>query len=199
MQILTEQDYSNAANLMKVDVPTVKAVGFVESSGNGFLADGRPVILFESAVFSRLTNHKYDESDPAISTRGWVDNYGDAGVHQWDRLAQAIGVLPAVNHLVVNAAPALESCSWGAFQIMGFNYAVSGYPDVMAFVRQMRVAYHQLESFTYICITNGWDLFLRRHDWLGFALRYNGAMERRNDYDQRLAAAYNAYSEGKEP
>src|SRR2546429_4905849 len=79
----------------------------VETSGCGYLPDRRPKILFERHVFSRLTNHRFDEDDPDISQRS-VGGYGPPGAHQHDRLNAAI-------QLDRNAA--LQSASWGLGQI----------------------------------------------------------------------------------
>ena len=44
--MLNEDDYKEAAELLRCDIPAIKAVAEVESSGAGFLCDGRPKILF---------------------------------------------------------------------------------------------------------------------------------------------------------
>jgi len=50
---ISGDDYSRAADLLGVDVATIRAVCDVETSGSGFLPDGRPKILFEGHVFWR--------------------------------------------------------------------------------------------------------------------------------------------------
>ena len=49
--MLRESDLIAAADRLDVPLASIKAVNEVESSGRGFLADGRPVILFERHVF----------------------------------------------------------------------------------------------------------------------------------------------------
>ena len=44
-----------------------KPVIRIESAGAGFGADGRPLILFEPTVFSRLTGGRFDASNPLVS------------------------------------------------------------------------------------------------------------------------------------
>jgi hypothetical protein len=56
------------------------------------------------------------------------DVYGPGGEAQYRRLVKAYAL---------DASAALQSCSWGKFQIMGFNYQAAGYPDVFAFMRAM--------------------------------------------------------------
>jgi len=46
-KLLSEKDLVNFANEYYIELAAVKAVNALESSGKGFLADGRPKILFE--------------------------------------------------------------------------------------------------------------------------------------------------------
>jgi hypothetical protein len=48
---LNDNDLQEAAQLFNCDVPAIKAVAEVESSGDGFLSDGRVKILFEGLKF----------------------------------------------------------------------------------------------------------------------------------------------------
>lgn len=56
------------------------------------------------------------------------DVYGTPGFVQYKRLAKAYQL---------DKEAALKSCSWGKFQIMGFNYQAAGYKDVFSFVKAM--------------------------------------------------------------
>lgn len=56
------------------------------------------------------------------------DIYGSSGLPQYKRLVKAY----QLDKLV-----ALQACSWGKFQIMGFNYKSSGYSNVFEFVKAM--------------------------------------------------------------
>ena len=56
------------------------------------------------------------------------DVYGPPGLSQYKRLTKAYQL---------DKSAALQSCSWGKFQIMGFNYKNAGYPDVFSFVKGM--------------------------------------------------------------
>jgi hypothetical protein len=124
---LTEQDFQRAAERLQCDVPAIKAVAFVESRGDGFYSDGFPVILFERHIFRKLTQGRYNKSHPEIS--GPAGNYGKAGQHQRDKFNEAFGLNPDA---------AMKSCSWGKFQIMGFNHEACGFSTVGAFVDELR-------------------------------------------------------------
>ena len=51
---LTENDFQRVADLLGIEVAVVKAVQAVETGGcGGFVAPGRPMILFEGHIFWR--------------------------------------------------------------------------------------------------------------------------------------------------
>src|ERR1700720_679179 len=94
------------------------AVCDVESAGGGFLPDQRPKILYEAHIFGRLTDHQFDGTHPNISAPSWNRTlYGAPGAHQYDRLAEAIAL---------DRGAALQSASWGMFQILGLNHRFVG-------------------------------------------------------------------------
>lgn len=180
---LLASDVKDAALRLACEPAAVWAVTDVESSGGGFLPDKRPKILYEAHVFGRLTGHKFDKSHPAISAPHWDRAlYGAPGAHQYERLAEAIRL---------DRAAALESASWGMFQVLGLNHGQCGYATVGAFVSAMAQSEaKQLLAFCEFCRHGGLDRFLRSKDWVRFALGYNGPGERSNHYDERLKAAY---------
>ncbi len=177
---LTDADIAAAAQQLRIPVAAIRAVDHVESRGHGFLPDGRPTILFERHIFSRLSGHRFDGSHPAISNQ-MAGGYGAAGAHQYDRLAEAI---------TLDRTAALNSASWGRFQIMGFNAGVCGWRDVETFVASMMESEAQhLTAFIGFCRTNHLLQFLATHDWASFAKGYNGAGNVA-EYAAKLAAAY---------
>lgn len=192
---LTPEDFNRAAQRLRCDIAAVKAVAAVESRGAGFLPDGQPVILFERHIFHRLTkgvwtnfrdlntgyNPYRDISNP---TRG---GYGAAGQHQHDRLARAVAL---------DREAALQSASWGMFQIMGFNWQACNYPSLQAFINAMyRSEGDHLDAFVEFNISQGLDVYLREHRWSSYARRYNGTAYARNNYHTKLAAAYKRFKE----
>lgn len=179
---LTDADIAAAANEIGVDAALIPAVAEVESAGAGFLPDRRPKILFEAHVFGQRTGHRWDRAYPNISAPSWDRSlYGAAGAHQYDRLAEAIAL---------DRKAALQSASWGRFQIMGFNAERCGFADVESFVAAMREseAAH-LEAFIAFCRANDLLRYLVVHDWRAFARGYNGPGQVEH-YSGLLAAAY---------
>lgn len=183
-QLLTEKDYQAAAAALNVSVPAIKAVAEVESNGAGFLPDGRPKILFERHIFrKRLQAKGIDTSKvPSGICSATAGGYlGGADEH--DRLEMAVKY---------DRAAALESCSWGSFQIMGYHWTTLGYPSLQAFVNAMyKDAAGQLDAFVrFIKADSRLVRALQRRDWTTFASVYNGPSYAKNAYDTKMAQAF---------
>lgn len=184
---VTDAMWKQLATRLQVELPALKAIAEVESSGTGFLSapDRRPKILFEGHVFHRLTAGRYSATHPNISYPKWDKRqYSGSLAGEWKRLDKAAALDPDA---------AMQSASWGAFQIMGFNYALCGSDTVGRFVEcQAGGADGQLESFANLLSRPGSPLIqpLRRKDWAKFASLYNGPGYRQNRYDEKMAAAY---------
>ena len=192
---LVDADYEAAAKLLKCDVAAIKAVAEVESSGDGFLTDGRVKILFEGHQFYKFTKGAYAVSHPTICYRKWTKQFYTKGPNADVRGAGELTRLAEAMSLNSNAA--LMSASYGKFQIMGFNFGVSGFVTVDDFYNAMQVseAEHLMAFCNYIK-GNSIDDELRSHNWAGFAFRYNGAEYKKNQYDTKLAKAHKKYASG---
>lgn len=176
---LADADYARAAISLGCSVAAVRAVALVESKG-GFLPDKRPKILFERHIFHRQTGGRFSTARPMISNPSPGGYRG--GAAEYERLAEAIAC---------DRTAALKSASWGAFQIMGFNHQLAGFPDVAAFVRAMvsGEAAHLSAFVSFVKKSSLADELVRR-DWAAFARGYNGPDYRINRYDEKLAEAY---------
>lgn len=132
---ITEQDYQSAAELLKCSVNAIKAVASVESRGNGFLPDGRCVILYEPFVFGRETKGRfvnaYYKQYPLCLTGKWDRKKAmyAGGVTEYEKLNTA---------KILDEYSALKSCSYGKFQVMGFNYKTVGYDNIHDFYNAMQ-------------------------------------------------------------
>lgn len=178
---LKGDDLAYAAKTLGCDVAAIKAVSAVEAPHGGFIADGRPTILFESHAFYSNTQGRFGEIN-GISSPSWVHDYGPGGSHQYDRLDRA---------LQMDKEAALKSCSWGKYQIMGSNFAAAGYDSVDAFVADMCESEgYQLDAFVAFVQNNQgmWDA-LKAHNWQTFARLYNGPGQV-EEYAGRIADAY---------
>jgi hypothetical protein len=190
--MLSRDQYQTEANLLGCETEAIMAVGSVESNGHGFQTNGEPKILFEGHIFWRQLLKA--GINPAAIQKGNEDilypvwNLATVrplyNMDQYQRLNKA---------KAINPEAALKSASWGAFQIMGFNYAACGYASVEDFVAAQNDEFSQLQCFSAYIKNNHLNVNLEHLDWAGFALAYNGKGYQANHYDTKLKAAYDQY------
>jgi len=186
---LSESGLTQALDLLKLGAPELWAVLAVETHGCGFLTDRRPLILFERHIFRKETNGAFDQTHPGISAPAAGGYFG--GPAEYGRLDEAIAL---------NSHAALESASWGIGQIMGFNCKLAGFDSVEKMVAEMvETEDAQLSGMANFVQSKGLHVPLGKHDWAGFARRYNGLDFAKNQYDVRLAASFQLYSSGMLP
>jgi hypothetical protein len=189
MLTISNEQWQALAERLGVELPALKAVAEVESAGSGFLSDGRPKILFEGHVFSRLSKRAFDAGHPTLSHKKWTRKHYLGGVAEWTRLEAA----RALDFEAANAAT-----SWGAFQIMGFNHRACGFMSLSAFVQAMgRDAGAQLDAFATFIARDPYLVALRALDWARFARAYNGPGYAQNQYDSKLALAYAQHAQAE--
>jgi peptidoglycan hydrolase-like protein with peptidoglycan-binding domain len=200
-QLLKHADLVNAALRLNVSLASLYAVNEVESNGLGFLANGKPVILFERHIMYRQLATPRLETDDA------------------DELQRHADQLAALNPALINKTPggyaggtaehqrlstarllddtaALESTSWGVFQIMGLHWPRLGYPNVQTFATAMHTnEMLQLEAFVRFIETDpALHKALKLRRWADFAKQYNGPNYQRNAYDSKLQRAFERHA-----
>lgn len=201
-QLLRNNDLVKAAERLDVPLASIYAVNEVESNGKGFLDNGRPVTLFERHIMHRLlATPRHDGDDPAELKRQ-ADQLATAnpalvnpkpggyvgGTAEHQRLAMA---------RLIDDTAALESASWGAFQIMGFHWKRLGYSSVQDFVAAMSAGEsQQFDAFTRFIETDpALHKALKARKWAEFAKLYNGPNYQRNLYDIKLQRAYERHAD----
>jgi hypothetical protein len=179
---LKRADFEEIAGRLGCEWEAAAAVAEVESGPlGGFASDGRPVILFERHLFSRKTNSRFDASHPNVSNRT-PGGYPRTQAERWDQLTLAYSLDPEA---------ALQSASYGRFQVLGQNYPNLGMANAHDYVAKLaRSEKDQLEAFEGFVRANGLADELQRKDWAGFASRYNGPGYATNQYDTKMADAY---------
>ncbi|PTB19540.1 peptidoglycan-binding protein [Trinickia symbiotica] len=188
---LSVADLERAAQTLDVPIACVRAVNEVESSGMGFLHDGRPIILFERHIFwKRLKARGVDPAPLAAKNRNILSQTPggyQSGAAEYTRLAAAE---------LIDVAAAWESASWGAFQVMGYRWERLGYASVDDFVARMEASEaDQLDAFVrYVKADAALTAALRARKWAAFAKGYNGPKYAAKLYDVKLERAYARYA-----
>jgi len=192
-KITIAQIQQQAAEL-GIEPAALQAIHEVECRGSGFNADNTPVILFERHVmrqrliagklFSIAEKMEVKQPNLCSKTSGGYGLYSA----QHGRLAAA-----AEYH----RESALESCSWGIGQVMGYHWKSLGYESLQAFVNAMyKDEASQLDAMCRYIKVNGLINALKNKDWKAFARGYNGPAFAKNSYDMKLANAYKKFAEG---
>ena len=192
MKILTNEQVKDLANKHGIEYACLKAVVEVEASGKGFIGD-LPKILYEPHIMYRLLTKKnyitirnnLMKAHPNLCYPRWgTYKYGAESI-QHSRLEIASQY---------NRDTALESCSWGLGQVMGYHWKSLGYESLQAFINDMYESEaKQLEAMIRFIKVNGLLLALKNKDWVKFARGYNGAGYAKNKYHIKLANAYAKY------
>ncbi|MGP5661684.1 N-acetylmuramidase family protein [Psychrobacter celer] len=186
---ITLDEIRSAAIELGVETAVLLAVHDVECPDSGFNDDGSPVILFEPHVFWRELGNVYYYT----KREQMRDLFPDICYPTWQK--SAYNVRPSHQKLYVASVlhweAAHSSCSWGLGQVMGNNWEDLGYASLKAFVDAMHESEaKQLDAMCRFIKVNNLVDELQRHDWSGFARRYNGSGYRKNRYDEKLEAAY---------
>lgn len=196
--MISEQQFKEAAGIIGCDTAAIKAVYEVETAGRGYLSDGRVKILFEGHRFWKnlekaganpklFIDENYFYSD--VLYKDWDSDKYKGGEAEWARMSKAIEVCTKLN---VSPIIALDSASYGCFQILGENCKLCGY----ATSQEMLAAFNndgeaeQLNAFCRFVIAVKLDDELRLKNWAKFAQGYNGSRYRENMYDAKLNKAY---------
>ncbi|WP_025808317.1 N-acetylmuramidase domain-containing protein [Pseudomonas chlororaphis] len=189
-KLLKHADLMKASDRLAVPVAAIYALNEVESKGRGFLDNGKPVILFERHVMYRRLQEPHAGElarlNPALVNPKPGGYIGGTAEHQRLALARQL-----------DDTAALESASWGAFQIMGYHWERLGYASVQDFVDHMaRGEPEQLEAFVRFIETDpNLHKALKAQKWAKVAELYNGADYKRNLYDVKLKRAFERHQD----
>lgn len=201
--LLRNATLTTGAERLGVELATILAVNEVESLGAGFLDNGKPKILYERHIMYRQLARPRSPEDDIIALRAHADDLAASqpnlvnaraggyagGTAEHQRLAHA---------RLIDDTCALESASWGAFQIMGFHAVRLGYSSVQDFAACMaKDENEQFEAFVRFLEADPALLkALKAKKWAVFAKRYNGPDYQRNLYDIKLERAYERHATG---
>lgn len=183
---LTLADKIAAAERLGVTIKHINMLLKVESGGKSFDDKGRPIILYEPHIFHRRTGGKWSPSNFSYAKWG-MRPYPGSFDGRWAQMAEA------AKH---NRSAALESASWGLFQVMGFHWKALGYASADVFAEAMTSGEPaQLDAMVRFITVNGLKGALQAcragdpDSCRAFAKGYNGAGYAANDYHTKLARA----------
>lgn len=187
---ITQEDYVAAAKRLNVPVGHIKMIRNVESNGTSFDNSGRPIILPEPHIFYKLTGGRFgitDFSYPKWGQRPYPKSY-DA---RWEQLADMAEK---------DEAAALQSASWGLFQVMGFHWQICEYASPQAFAEGMAADEdNHLEACIAFIDAEDLEDELRAckagdpNSCKAFARGYNGAGYAKHNYHGRMAQDLRKY------
>lgn len=187
-------DYKKASQDLGVEEAAVKAVASVESSGTGFIRDVSgnmvPKILFERHImfrrlrdFTPIKSKEMAAKYPDIVNEKSGGYKGGLGEHE--RLQKAV---------LIDRNTALESASWGEFQIMGYHWKALGLSSVQELVNKAYTEQGQLDLFVRFIKANPLiHKALKEKNWANFARGYNGPSYVINSYDTKMKEAYERF------
>jgi hypothetical protein len=201
-KLLKNTDLVSAAKRLDVPLASVYAVNEVESLGKGFLDNCKPAILFERHIMYRKLATPRHEGDDPVELQRHADQLAATnpalvntkpggyagGTVEHQRLSSA---------RLIDDTAALESTSWGAFQIMGFHWQRLGYTSVQDFVTAMSTDESmQFNAFVRFIETDPvLHKALKARKWAVFAKLYNGSDFKRNLYDIKLQRAFERHAD----
>ncbi len=207
-EAITEKLWSDTAEGLKCETAVLKAIADVESKEAAFVlvnkAGGlwRPNILYERHYFSQLTSGRHDH-DPDISWPKPFRSRSRLGHQDKDMPSGSVGevdiygsrsYLRLIKAYRLDADAALQSCSWGKFQVTGREYATCRMPTPAAFIELLCTSeVKQIEMLaTFIRHKADGKLWkaVKAKDWDKIALYYNGAQYKIFSYHTKLRTAY---------
>lgn len=191
--MLTDHDYQIAADRLGCHVAAIKAFASVESAGGGYLSDGRPKVQYEPHVMYRQVRNKFGEE----KAEEFADKYPDlvsrkaGGYHSLVKEHEDMGRAADL----IDRDCALQSASWGAFQIMGYHWERLGYTRLQSFINAMyRSEVDQLDCFVrFIKADQRLHNAIQKLDWATAARIYNGPNYARFNYDKKMQEAFERF------
>lgn len=184
---LTNQDFSQVAAELQVEVAAIKAVVVIEAGKQmeGFWGPGAPVINCDKSLWNTVAKKVVSRAKAPVNSTippGLKHAYARKA---WQKLVNA-------RKICIDQA---NLCTfWGMFQIGGFNYKLCGCTSIQEFVKLMSDSeLEQLELFAALITNTGQVKHLRAKDWAAFARAYNGPSYAKKGYHTRMAAAYKRF------
>lgn len=179
------------AKNLAIDYFVLLAVTKVEANSKGFIADGKPTVLFERHIFYKRLKKQGLDADRLSTQYPTLINKVAGGYLGGQRENYRLQMAKQINE-----SCAIESASFGLFQIMGFHWQSLGYLSPQQFELSMSESeLNQTEAFIrFISLpgNNKMITALQQYDFATFARLYNGPAYKKNRYDEKIKAEYDS-------
>jgi hypothetical protein len=188
---IEQSEIDQIANDLGVEPAAFRAVIAVEAAGSGFDKAGRPKALFERHHF-----YKHLKDTPGLLANAEAAGlaYPKWGTKPYPKGSDAV-YAEIIRACAIEEEAALLSTSWGLGQIMGSNYKLAECASVHEMVSEAcESEAGQLRQMASFIKKAGLLDELIAKNWAGFAKGYNGPQYAKNQYDQKLAAAYTKFA-----
>ncbi len=194
--IVTPNDiYEKEAKRLGIDLAMIQAIAKQESKRNSFYSEGQATILFERHKMweylekdlnkTKKQLEDLQKEDPSIVNL-YSGGYGKYS-EQYAKLEKA---------KKIDYATAVKACSWGKFQVMGFNYDVAfSSPQAL----ESAVNLCEVQQFYlfvgYLENTGGMITAMKNKKWEVIAAKYNGGKwrEKNPNYATNIEKFYNEF------
>lgn len=194
---ISDNDYETAAKELGVEKEVLMAISKQESKGSSFKAVKQATILFERHKMYRLlikkgnTKASVDALSKKYPSIVNEDSGGYNDMTSYDKLKTAKSI---------DYDCAVQSCSWGKFQVMGFHYA-----NLYSSPRELEKAMNmcELQQFkyfvSYLKNTSGMVDALKNKNWERIATLYNGPnwKNQNPEYANNIKRYYNQFKASK--
>ena len=193
--LIIEKHYEDVSKRLGIEIEVMKAIAKQESKRNSFWSDGQATILFERHKMWKYLKEDLGKTNSELNKLKQLhpktinDSSGGYGKYseQYTKLVTA---------KEIDYTSAIKSCSWGKFQVMGFNYAVAfDTPEQM----EEAVNKCELQQFKlfvgYLENTSGLIQSMKDKKWETIAYKYNGSAWRSHNpnYANNIKKYYNEF------
>jgi len=191
---ITDADYIAAAKELGIDVALMKAIGKNESNGSGFYGEGKAKILYERHyMYNLLAKQKQYGSAKAMELQKECPTI----VHKSPNVIRTGSFTKLKKAKEIDVGCAIQSCSWGRFQVTGDNYRWASYstPQELEMAMNTCELLHFKFFVAYLKNKKGMLKALSDKDWEEIAYIYNGPQWKTHNpkYAGNLQENYNYF------
>lgn len=194
---INDNDYATTAKDLGVEKEVLMAIASQESKHASFKAVKQATILFERHKMYRLLIKKGNTkaSVDALSKKYPSIVNEDSGGYNDMTSYEKLKIAKSIDY-----SCAVQSCSWGKFQVMGFHYA-----NLYSSPRELEKAMNmcELQQFkyfvSYLKNTSGMVDALKNKNWERIATLYNGPnwKNQNPEYANNVKRYYNQFKASK--